>query len=95
MTDTRVTPSSGNQDPASLQARFDAEVQVAGIVVSDEDRGPLYAMWTELVPIRQRLQVADIAPEEEPSFTQKPAQPGAGITLPDTPPTGTGKGGPA
>jgi hypothetical protein len=83
-----------------VQARFDAEVQVAGITVSDEDRGPLYAMWTELVPIRQRLQAADIAPEEEPSFTQKPAQMGAGISLsvtdsPGTPPAGTGKGGPA
>jgi hypothetical protein len=85
-----------------LPTRFDAEVQVAGITVSAEDRGPLYAMWTELVPIRQRLQAADIALEEEPSFTQKPAQLGAGITLPGTPPTGAGtppagsaKGGPA
>ena len=95
MTDTRVPPSGGSPDPASVQARFDAEVQVAGIAVSDEDRGPLYAMWTELVPIRQRLQTADIAPEEEPSFTQKPAQMGAGITLPTAPPGDISQGGPA
>jgi hypothetical protein len=80
MTDT-TTSAAGSPSPADLHARFEAEIQVAGIAVSDEDRGPLYAMWLELVPIRQRLQAADVALGEEPSFTQKPAQVGAGITL--------------
>ncbi len=90
MSDASVNPSSMSTDPAELQARFEAEVQVAGIAVAADDRGPLYAMWVELVPIRERLRTADLALEEEPSFTQKPAQLGAGITL-----TGTAPGGPA
>jgi hypothetical protein len=94
VTDT-TNSAAGGPSPADRHARFDAEIQVAGIAVSDEDRGPLYAMWLELVPIRQRLQAAEIAPEEEPSFTQKPAQPGAGITLTSTPQAGTRSGGPA
>jgi hypothetical protein len=81
---------SGNPDPAALLARFEAEAAVAGIAVTDEDRGPLFAMWTELQPIRERLRNADLALEEEPSFTQKPAQLGAGITLTSAP-----GGGPA
>ena len=84
MTDSSVQPAAGPTS-AELRARFDAEIQVAGIVVSDEDRGPLYAMWVELVPIRARLRDADLALEEEPSFTQKPAQLGAGITLATVP----------
>jgi hypothetical protein len=87
MTDIPERPAD-SPDPAALQARFEAEVQVAGIAVSDDDRGPLYAMWVELVPIRERLHDADLALEAEPSFTQKPAQLGAGITL--TGPAGGG-----
>jgi hypothetical protein len=89
MSDATNQPSGG-PDQAALLARFEAEVAVAGIAVTDEDRGPLLAMWTELQPIRDRLRNADLALEEEPSFTQKPAQSGAGITLPGIP-----KGGPA
>jgi hypothetical protein len=81
---------TGNPDPAALLARFEAEAAIAGIAVTDEDRGPLFAMWTELQPIRERLRAAGLALEEEPSFTQKPAQLGAGITL-----SGTPGGGPA
>jgi hypothetical protein len=82
--DTTNQPSS-TPDPAALQARFEAEAAIAGIAVSEEDRGPLFAMWTELQPIRDRLRSADLNLEEEPSFTQKPAQLGAGITLADVP----------
>ena len=53
-------------------------------------RAPLFAIWTELQPIRARLRAADLALEEEPSFTQKPAQLGAGISL-----TGVPRGGSA
>lgn len=89
MSDTTNQPS-GNSDQAALLARFEAEAAFAGIAVTDEDRGPLFAMWTELQPIRERLRNADLALEEEPSFTQKPAQLGAGITL-----VSAAKGGPA
>jgi hypothetical protein len=90
MHDVTTSPAGGSHDPAALQARFQAEIEVAGIMVADEDREPLFTMWAALQPIRERLRAADIALEEEPSFTQKPAQPGAGITLASTP-----EGGPA
>jgi hypothetical protein len=94
MTDT-TTSAAGRPGPADLHARFEAEIRVAGIALSDEDRGPLFAMWLQLVPIRQRLRAADVALEEEPSFTQKPAQLGAGITLASAPQASTSAGGPA
>jgi hypothetical protein len=84
VSDAAHQPAS-TPDPAALQARFEAEAAIAGITVSDEDRGPLFAMWTELQPIRDRLRSADLALEEEPSFTQKPAQLGAGVTLAGVP----------
>jgi hypothetical protein len=80
VSDAADQPSS-TPDPAELQARFEAEIAVAGITVSGDDRAPLYGMWTALQPIRARLRNASLAIEEEPSFTQKPAQLGAGITL--------------
>jgi hypothetical protein len=65
---------------AELQAQFAAEVRAAGIHVSDADRTPLFAMWTAQLPIRERIRAADIRLEEEPSFTQKPAQWGGGVS---------------
>jgi hypothetical protein len=88
VSDAAHQPAS-TPDLAARQARFEAEIAIAGITVSDEDRGPLFAMWTELQPIRDRLRNTTIALEEEPSFTQKPAQVGAGITLAGVPVTGT------
>ena len=70
-----------SQDNAQqLQDQFDAEVRVAGIHVSDDDRAPLFAMWAAQLPIRERLRTANIRLEEEPSFTQKPAQWGGGVS---------------
>ena len=77
-------------DPAALRARFEAEAMVAGIAVTDDDREPLFVMWADHQPIRERLRAADLALEEEPSFIQKPAQLGAGLA-----PTATTGGGPA
>jgi hypothetical protein len=88
MSDAINQPST-SPAPAELLARFEAEAAVAGIAVTDEDREPLFAMWTELQPIRDRLRNADLALEEEPSFTQKPAQLGAGITLQGIPKGGS------
>lgn len=83
MSQPSVQPASAGDDPAVLRAQFDEEVRVADIVVSDADREPLFRMWVEHRKVRARLGATRVALEEEPSFTQKPAQPGAGITLRD------------
>ena len=80
MTQANTSPSGG--DAAALRAQFDAEVLAADIAAPSGDLEQLFVMWSEHRPIRLRLRAADIALEEEPSFTQKPAQAGAGITLP-------------
>ncbi len=83
-----------SQDSAALRAQFDAEVLAADLSVPPGDIDQLFVMWTEHRPIRARLRAADIALAEEPSFTQKPAQAGAGVSLPAGTPN-TRIGGPA
>ena len=73
-----------NAERAALRAQFDAEVLAADLTAPDADREYLFAMWADHLPLRDSLRAASVAPEEEPSFTQKPAQLGAGITLPGT-----------
>jgi hypothetical protein len=68
--------------PADLRAQFDAEVLSADVSVPTDDREHLFAMWLEHLPLRDSLRAASMALEEEPSFTQKPAQAGAGVALP-------------
>jgi hypothetical protein len=70
------------QDSAALRAQFDAEVLAADLSVPLGDVDQLFVMWAEHRPVRARLRAADIALAEEPSFTQKPAQAGAGVSLP-------------
>jgi hypothetical protein len=74
----------GGADPTALRAQFDAEIFAADVTVPDADREPLFTMWLAQRSVRERLRTARIALEEEPSFTQKPAQLGAGLTLPAT-----------
>jgi hypothetical protein len=83
-----VSQPSDGADRAALRAQFDAEVLAADLTVPDADREHLFAMWAEHLPLRDSLRTASLALEEEPSFTQKPAQLGAGITLPEA-----GRGG--
>jgi hypothetical protein len=83
----------GDQGATALRARFDAEILAADLSVPVHDRDQLFVMWAEHQPIRARLRAADIALAEEPSFTQKPAQAGAGVTLRSSP--AAGQGGPA
>ena len=85
-----MCPSSEGHDPAALRTRFDAEVQVAGIVVGAADRQALFTLWAAHLPIRERLSTAEVALEEEPSFTQKPTQPGGGIIVGSPGPAGAG-----
>src|SRR4051812_10678931 len=59
--DVSTSPPDGTPAPAASRARFEAEVAVAGIAVADEDREPLFAMWVELQPIRDRLRAVDLA----------------------------------
>jgi hypothetical protein len=77
-----MSQSSGGADRAALRAQFDAEVLAADLTVPDADREYLFAMWAEHLPRRDSLRAASVALEEEPSFTQKPAQYGAGVSLP-------------
>ena len=49
-----------------LRARFDAEVQAAGLALAGRDRDLLYAMWAEHLPEREALRAAVPSPEEEP-----------------------------
>jgi hypothetical protein len=77
-----MSQSSDGADRAALRAQFDAEVLAADLTVPDADREHLFNMWAEHLPMRDSLRRAGIALEEEPSFTQKPAQLGAGVTLP-------------
>jgi hypothetical protein len=61
-----------------LRARFDAEVEVAELAPSAADREPLFVMWRDFLPYREQLRSAPVEPEEEPSFIEKPCQPGGG-----------------
>ena len=49
-----------------LRARFDAELQVAGLVLTGQDYQALYDMWVEHLPEREALRAAVPAPAEEP-----------------------------
>ena len=79
MSQSVPSQSSDGKKPTALRALFDAEVLAADVAVPDADREHLFAMWAEHLPLRGILRAASIAPEEEPSFTQKPAQLGAGV----------------
>ncbi|MCC7370306.1 MAG: hypothetical protein IT306_17915 [Chloroflexi bacterium] len=72
--------STGGLSPHALEGQFEAEVRAAALIVSAEDRAALFGLWSALVPIRQRLREADLRLEEEPSYTQKPAQWGGGVS---------------
>lgn len=82
MSHAHASQSSDGPDPAALRAQFDAEVLTADLTVPDADREHLFAMWIEHLPLRDSLRTASLALEEEPAFTQKPAQVGAGVSLP-------------
>ena len=73
-----VSQSSDADDRAALRVRFEAEVLAADLAVPDADREHLFAMWAEHLPLRESLRAASVAPEEEPSFIEKPAAAGAG-----------------
>ncbi len=49
-----------------LRARFDAELQVAGLVLTGPDYQALYEMWVEHLPEREALRAAVPAPDAEP-----------------------------
>lgn len=80
MSPTRPSQPGDGPDLAALRAQFDAEVLAADLTVPADDREHLFGMWVEHLPLRDSLRVASVALEEEPSFTQKAAQLGAGIS---------------
>jgi hypothetical protein len=79
---SRASQVRDDRDSAALRAQFDAEVLAADLTVPAADREHLFAMWTEHLTMRDSLRAATVALEEEPSFTQKPAQLGAGVSFP-------------
>ena len=52
--------------PNELRARFDAEVQAAGLNIAGRDLELLFEMWSEHLPQREALRAAVPAPDEEP-----------------------------
>jgi hypothetical protein len=72
--------SSPSPDEATLRARFDAELLAAGLTPSPDDHARLFATWADHLPTRDSLRAAAPALEEEPSFVEKPAQLGAGVS---------------
>jgi hypothetical protein len=88
MSASRSQPPA-NSDDAPLWAQFDAELLAAGLALSVDDRARLFPTWADHLPTRDSLRAAAPALPEEPSFTQKPNQPGGGA-LPVNP-----SGGPA
>jgi hypothetical protein len=81
-----VSPSSPSHehdpDPAPQRAQFEAEISAAGLTLSADDRERLFAMWADHLPMRDSLRAAVPAFEAEPSFIEKPTQPGGGVTIP-------------
>ena len=65
-------------DEQGLRALFEAELLAAGLVVADDDRERLWVMWADHFPQREALRSAVLAPEEDPTFIQKPTAPGGG-----------------
>ena len=51
---------------SELRARFDAELQAAGLQLEGRDRELLYAMWKAHLPEREAMRAAILAPDEEP-----------------------------
>lgn len=49
-----------------LRARFDAELQAAGLSLGGRDYDLLFAMWREHLPRRDTLRATTPRPEEEP-----------------------------
>ena len=73
-----MAETTGGASRADLRARFDAELQIAGLEVSGDDRERLYVMWADFLPQREALRAAAPAAEEEPTFIEKPTAPGGG-----------------
>ncbi len=55
-----------NDDDATLHARFEAELSMAGLAPTGRDRELLFAMWAEHLPERERLRAAVPTLDEEP-----------------------------
>jgi hypothetical protein len=73
-----MTEMPAGEDQQELRALFEAELLAAGLVVADDDRERLWVMWADHFPQREALRSAVLAPEEDPTFIQKPTAPGGG-----------------
>lgn len=64
------------RDRAELRDRFEAELRVAGLRIPSEDDEALFVMWANHLPRREAMRQAALAPEEEPTFIERPAMGG-------------------
>lgn len=67
-----MADSGTGRDEAELRSLFEAELRVANLSVGDEDRERLFSMWADFLPQRDQLRQAEVVPEEEPGFIEKP-----------------------
>jgi hypothetical protein len=67
-----VTEPTRTPNQIELRARFDAELQAAGLAVTGDDRERLYEMWVDYLPRRDELREVAVALEEAPTFIEKP-----------------------
>jgi hypothetical protein len=58
--------------------RLEAELTLAGLSVREADKERLFVMWQGFLAQRQALRSAAVEPTEEPSYIEKPCQPGGG-----------------
>ena len=68
-----MAEAAGGRDEQELRALFEAELRAAGLEISGDDRERLWVMWSRHVPERAALRHAALAPEEDPTFIQKPS----------------------
>ena len=73
-----MTEMPAGEDQQELRVLFEAELLAAGLAVAGDDRERLWVMWADHFPQREALRSAVLAPEEDPTFIQKPTAPGGG-----------------
>jgi hypothetical protein len=59
-------------DASETRRRFEAELEAADLDILAPERDKLFLLWRDYLPHRDVLRTAPIAPEDEPTFVEKP-----------------------
>jgi hypothetical protein len=59
-------------DATDPRRRFEAELQAADLDIPQAERDKLFVLWKNYLPHRDALRNTPIAPEDEPTFVEKP-----------------------